>query len=177
MLIDTTIETTIDSPIGPLTITTSATGVRSLAWGPPPPRSSTEVTKSDRPGLRADGSAAAAQAILDETLDQLEQYFAGHRTDFTVQLDPHGTEFQQSAWMVLRTIPYGSTISYGQQARALGDPNKARAVGGANGRNPIGIIVPCHRVIGANGSLTGFGGGLDIKAWLLDHERSVLSQR
>ena len=120
-------------------------------------------------------SARSAEQILERTIAQLGEYFAGERTEFDLPLDPRGTAFQQSAWMVLRTIPYGQTMSYGQQARALGDRNKARAVGGANGKNPISIIVPCHRVVGADGSLTGFGGGLDVKAWLLDHERQVLA--
>ncbi len=88
-------------------------------------------------------------------------------------LDPIGTDFQQIAWAALRTIPYGETISYGEQAARLGDRRKARAVGAANGRNPISIIVPCHRVVGSTGALTGFAGGLHTKAWLLDHERDV----
>ena len=87
-------------------------------------------------------------------------------------LAPHGTAFQLAAWQALRTIPYGETVSYGEQARRLGDARKARAVGAANGRNPLPIVVPCHRVVGANGHLTGFGGGIECKAWLLDHERS-----
>ena len=109
--------------------------------------------------------------ILDEAVKQLEEYFAGTRRDFDLPLDPLGTPFQQSAWMVLRSIPYGQTISYGQQALQLGDPNKARAVGAANGKNPLSIVVPCHRVVGSTGHLTGFAAGLDIKSWLLDHER------
>ena len=104
---------------------------------------------------------------------ELDEYFAGQRTEFTLPLAPSGTDFQQSAWKVLCGIPFGETISYGEQARRLGNPNAVRAVGGANGRNPIGIIVPCHRVIGADGSLTGFGGGMDVKRTLLDHERKV----
>ena len=117
--------------------------------------------------------ATAAAAILAAASDQLAEYFDGDRTEFDVPLDPVGTEFQQAAWTALRTIPYGETISYGEQAARVGDRRKARAVGAANGRNPISIIVPCHRVVGSNGSLTGFAGGLDNKAWLLDHERSV----
>ncbi|MGZ4740721.1 MAG: methylated-DNA--[protein]-cysteine S-methyltransferase, partial [Ilumatobacteraceae bacterium] len=109
--------------------------------------------------------------LLDKAVEQLEEYFAGTRRVFDLPLDPHGTPFQQSVWMVLRTIPYGQTISYGQQARRLGDPNKARAVGAANGKNPLSIVVPCHRVIGSGGHLTGFAAGLEVKSWLLDHER------
>jgi methylated-DNA-[protein]-cysteine S-methyltransferase len=88
-------------------------------------------------------------------------------------LRPAGTEFQRAAWDVLRQIPYGTTMTYGEQARALGDMNKARAVGAANGRNPLSIVVPCHRVTGADGTLTGFAGGLDAKRWLLEHERRI----
>jgi methylated-DNA-[protein]-cysteine S-methyltransferase len=91
-----------------------------------------------------------------------------------VPLEPSGTDFQQSVWKVLRGIPFGQTISYGEQARRLGDAKKARAVGSANGRNPLPIVVPCHRVIGTNGSLTGFSGGMDAKKWLLTHEGVTL---
>jgi methylated-DNA-[protein]-cysteine S-methyltransferase len=115
--------------------------------------------------------------VLARAVVQLDEYFAGDRTDFDLPLDPAGTAFQLDAWTVLRTIPFGETITYGQQARSLGDPNKARAVGAANGRNPIPIVVPCHRVIGSDGRLTGFAGGLDTKAWLLDHERRTLGAR
>lgn len=111
--------------------------------------------------------------VLDLAVAQLEEYFAGTRTEFDLPLDPHGTAFQQQAWSALRRIPYGETISYGQQAAMLGDKNKSRAVGAANGKNPIPIVVPCHRVVGSNGHLTGFAGGLDTKAWLLDHERTT----
>ena len=90
-------------------------------------------------------------------------------------LDPHGTAFQLAAWKLLRTIPFGETVSYGEQARTMGDVRKARAVGAANGRNPLSIIVPCHRVVGSDGSLTGFGGGIEAKAWLLDHEKRVIA--
>ncbi len=95
--------------------------------------------------------------------------------EFDLPLDPVGTDFQQSAWLQLRRIPYGATISYGEQARRLGDVRKSRAVGAANGRNPISIIVPCHRVVGANGALTGFAAGLEAKAWLLRHEQGTLT--
>ena len=96
------------------------------------------------------------------------------RREFEVPLDPVGTNFQLAAWLELRRIPFGATISYGEQARRLGDVKKSRAVGAANGRNPLSIIVPCHRVVGSNGQLVGFGGGLDTKAWLLRHEQGKL---
>jgi len=113
--------------------------------------------------------------VLDRAADQLEEYFGGSRTEFDLPLAPQGTAFQLEAWAALRRIPYGETITYGQQALLLGDRNKSRAVGAANGRNPIPIVVPCHRVVGSNGHLTGFAGGLDTKAWLLDHERRVVT--
>ena len=130
-------------------------------------------------GPAAEGPAAegrAAEAHLDRAESQLAEYFRGTRREFDLDLDLAGTAFQRSAWEVLRTIPYGATLSYGQQAAALGDPAKARAVGAANGRNPLSIVVPCHRVVAAGGALTGFAGGLDTKAWLLDHERRVLAE-
>ena len=117
--------------------------------------------------------ATGPLSALDRAVVQLTEYFAGARQQFELSLDPHGTSFQLQAWLVLRSIRFGETISYGEQARRLGDPNKARAVGAANGRNPLSIIVPCHRVVGSNGRLTGFAGGLDNKAWLLQHEFEV----
>jgi len=104
---------------------------------------------------------------------ELAEYFAGDRRDFTAPVAPHGTDFELRAWRFLQTIPYGQTRSYGQQAAALGTPSAARAVGRANGANFIGIVIPCHRVIGTGGSLTGYGGGIDRKLWLLDHEKKV----
>ncbi|MCC6928996.1 MAG: methylated-DNA--[protein]-cysteine S-methyltransferase [Gemmatimonadaceae bacterium] len=101
---------------------------------------------------------------------QLDEYFAGTRLSFEIPLAPDGTEFQRRVWMALRDIPYAQTVSYGDIARGIGNPKGVRAVGLANGRNPISIIVPCHRVIGSNGSLTGYGGGLERKQWLLEHE-------
>jgi methylated-DNA-[protein]-cysteine S-methyltransferase len=110
-------------------------------------------------------------------IDQLAAYFAGELTDFDLPLAPSGTEFQQRVWSALRTIPFGQTTSYGELAGQLGNPGASRAVGLANGRNPIAVVVPCHRVIGADGRLTGYGGGLDRKRWLLDHELAVLQRR
>ena len=105
-----------------------------------------------------------------EVCRQLEGYFAGRRTTFDVKLDLSGTPFQLTVWAALRDIPYGETIGYGELARRIGRPSASRAVGAANGRNPVSIIVPCHRVIGADGTLTGYGWGTDRKAWLLRHE-------
>jgi methylated-DNA-[protein]-cysteine S-methyltransferase len=118
---------------------------------------------------------AGESAALDEAAAQLEAYFAGELTAFDLPLDLAGTEFDRRCWLALATIPYGQTVSYGEQARRLGlGPASARAVGAANGRNPLPIVLPCHRVIGADGSLTGFGGGLDTKRFLLEHEGALL---
>jgi methylated-DNA-[protein]-cysteine S-methyltransferase len=106
-----------------------------------------------------------------EVQSQLKAYFAGTLHVFDLPLAGHGTEFQQMVWKALRKIPYGSTQTYGELAKRVGNPNASRAVGMANGRNPIGIIVPCHRVIGTNGTLTGYAGGVQRKQWLLEHER------
>jgi methylated-DNA-[protein]-cysteine S-methyltransferase len=108
-----------------------------------------------------------------DTEQQLTAYFAGSLTEFDLPLQMEGTSFQQRVWSALQTIPYGTTISYGELARQIGQPKASRAVGLANGCNPLSIIVPCHRVIGANRKLTGYGGGIDRKQWLLNHERLI----
>jgi methylated-DNA-[protein]-cysteine S-methyltransferase len=108
--------------------------------------------------------------VLDQAAAELAEYFAGRRHQFSLALAPRGTGFQRLVWEALLRIPYGETRSYGELARTIGRPAASRAVGAANGQNPIAIILPCHRLIGANGALTGYGGGLDAKRWLLDHE-------
>jgi methylated-DNA-[protein]-cysteine S-methyltransferase len=113
--------------------------------------------------------------VLVEATEQLRAYFAGERTTFELPLDMHGNPFERRVWDELKQIPYGETVSYGEIAQRVGAPGAARAVGLANGRNPIAIIVPCHRVIGANGKLVGFGGGLPMKRALLDLEQGVAS--
>ena len=118
----------------------------------------------------APAEPGSADPVLGDAAVQLGEYFAGERTDFDLPLAPRGDAFQQKVWALLRDIPYGQTRSYGQLARALGDVNLSQAVGWANGRNPISIIVPCHRVIGADGSLVGYAGGLDRKRFLLTLE-------
>jgi methylated-DNA-[protein]-cysteine S-methyltransferase len=118
---------------------------------------------------RACGQAGTSP-LLSAALRQLEEYFAGARTTFDLPLRPEGTVFQRQAWQALCAIPYGQTRSYAEQARAVGRPSATRAIGAANGRNPIAIVVPCHRVIGSDGSLTGYAGGERVKRWLLDHE-------
>lgn len=155
---------TLDSPVGPLRIIASDLGIRAVLW---------PSDDAGRVPLPNDISIDESHPILDRARVQLTEYFAGERRDFEVALDPEGTDFQQRAWSALRDIPFGETMSYGEQAEAMGDKKKARAVGAANGRNPISIIVPCHRVVGSNGSLTGFAGGVDTKRWLLAHEQHV----
>jgi len=113
-------------------------------------------------------------ALLGEPVRQLEAFFGGELRDFDLPLKPRGTPFQQRVWKLLREIPFGETISYGELARRAGNPAASRAVGLANGSNPIAIVIPCHRVIGSNGKLTGYGGGLQNKRWLIDFERSQL---
>jgi methylated-DNA-[protein]-cysteine S-methyltransferase len=153
--------TTIDSPVGELLLRGHEDGTL-VALSMSPWRHSDDVSDCTR-----DARALAA------AVTQLREYFAGARTTFELQLAPEGTPFQQRVWSALRRIPYGATTTYGALARELGTPDGARAVGLANGRNPIGIVIPCHRVIGADGTLTGYGGGLPRKRWLLDHERAV----
>lgn len=113
------------------------------------------------------------EAALRPYLTQFDDYFAGRLTHFDLPLAARGTAFQMAVWAALREIPFGHTVSYRDIANAIGNPGAMRAVGAANGRNPLGIVVPCHRVIGSGGSLTGYAGGLPIKAWLLAHEQSV----
>ena len=151
--------TVLDSPIDPLLLVGDDTGLRELQMAPHQPP----------PGAVRDDEALAGVAA------QLADYFAGRRLGFDLPLAPVGTAFQQKVWSALREIPYGRTTTYGEIATGLGQPTASRAVGLANGRNPIAVIVPCHRVIGANGSLTGFGGGIPRKRWLLEHERTVLA--
>ena len=111
--------------------------------------------------------------IIEQTIMQLDEYFMGQRQTFSITINSQGTDFQQKVWRTLQKIPFGETWNYGQLAIAIGNKNASRAVGAANGKNPISIIVPCHRVIGANGTLTGYAGGLKAKDWLLRHEGAI----
>jgi methylated-DNA-[protein]-cysteine S-methyltransferase len=157
--------THFDSPIGRLLLTSDRTALTGLYM-----ERGREAQSTD--GWAEDGTAEPlARALL-----QLHEYFAGTRRTFDVPLRLAGTVFQQRVWRGLQEIPYGETSSYGQLAGRIGKPGASRAVGLANGRNPISILVPCHRVIGADGSLTGYGGGLERKQWLLAHEASVVRQ-
>ena len=152
----------VDTPIGKLRVVAADTGIRRILWeGEAPP----------------EGAVEGASRILDAAVTQIREYFAGARTTFDLPLDLGGTPFQQKVWLELGSIPFGTTISYGEQARRVGRPKAARAVGAANGRNPVPVVLPCHRVIGSGGALTGFGGGLDTKRALLRHEAEVLAAR
>lgn len=152
---------TIASPIGVLTLIASDDGLVAVLW------------PDDAPGRVRLGPLADTpdHPVLIQTERELEDYFAGRRTLFSVPLDMRGTDFQRSVWQALLTIPFGATRSYAEIAQQIGRPTATRAVGAANGRNPISIIAPCHRVIGSNGSLTGFAGGLEAKRYLLGLER------
>ncbi|HEU0019890.1 MAG TPA: methylated-DNA--[protein]-cysteine S-methyltransferase [Thermoleophilaceae bacterium] len=154
--------TTVDSPIGELLLTGDGHALHGLYMQAGRP-------KRIRPEWERSDEAFAAVA------QQLAEYFAGERREFDVPLVLNGPPFQRQAWHALREIPYGETVSYGEQARRIGQPDAARAIGAANGQNPIAVIVPCHRVIGADGSLTGFGGGLERKRLLLDLEADAVS--
>jgi methylated-DNA-[protein]-cysteine S-methyltransferase len=152
------LHTTVPSPIGELTLMGDEHALRALHLPGRPPR--------------LDGWKQAS-APFAAAVAQLDEYFAGSRTEFDLELDPRGRPFDMAVWGLLAEIPYGETRSYGELARALGRPDRARAVGGANARNPLAIILPCHRVIGSDGSLTGYGGGLECKRALLDLEQGA----
>jgi len=147
----------VDSPIGTLKLVASDQGLVAILWENDNPR---RVRLSD---LTED----ARHPLLRETERQLKEYFQGKRRTFSLALDMRGTPFQTQVWEALLAIPFGETRSYGQLAKQLGNPQATRAVGAANGRNPLSIVVPCHRVIGSSGKLTGFAGGLDAKGYLL----------
>lgn len=150
----------MDSPVGKLKLVASDKGLVAILW------------ENDSPRRVRLGELVedAGHPVLRETERQLEEYFAGRRRSFSLALDMRGTRFQNDVWEALLAIPFGETRSYGQLAKQLGNPKATRAVGAANGRNPISIVVPCHRVIGSSGKLTGFAGGLDTKAHLLKLE-------
>lgn len=156
----TLIYKTMPSPVGVLKLVASERGLAAVLW------------ENDDPKRVPLGPLAedASHPVLRETERQLNDYFGGKREQFSVPLDFSGTDFQKRVWRALTTIPFGETRSYGQIAAQIGQPRAVRAVGAANGRNPISIIAPCHRVIGANGKLTGFAGGLEVKASLLGLE-------
>ena len=160
--------TVVTSPVGPLTLVAADGALAGLYMQEQ--RHRPEPETFGEPDTDRDGD------LFAEVSSQLEQYFDGDRTEFDLPLTLDGTAFQRRVWAALRGIPYGQTLSYGQLADQIGQPSAARAVGLANGKNPIGIIVPCHRVVGADGSLTGYGGGIERKHYLLAHERRVSGQ-
>jgi methylated-DNA-[protein]-cysteine S-methyltransferase len=153
----------LDSPIGKLLIAGDSDAIRQINFA-----------KNGKPSRPEADWQESQRGPLAQAARQLTEYFAGKRTDFDFPLAPEGTEFQRSVWRRLQEIPYGETISYGELARRVGNPKASRAVGAANGQNPIPIVIPCHRVIGANGKLTGFGGGLPTKEALLALEARQL---
>lgn len=154
-----TIETRIDSPLGPLRLLADDHGLRGIY-----------MQRHQGEPLASVGTDTPDHPILLLAATQLREYFAGDRRVFDLPLAAEGTPFQQRVWQALMTLEFGQTCSYGALARAIGQPSASRAVGAANGRNPLSIVVPCHRVIGADGSLTGYGGGEPNKRWLLEHE-------
>ncbi len=161
----TYVQTAVPSPVGELTVIGSESGVRAILW------------PNDRPGRVTINHLVVpdTEGRLEMVVTQLDEYFARTRQEFTVPIVLRGTEFQRAVWRQLTEIPYGHTMSYSELATKIGKPNAARAVGAAAGLNPVSVIVPCHRLVGARGSLTGFAGGLDAKRWLLRHERDEAS--
>lgn len=151
----------LDSPVGTLTVAATDAGLHAI-----------EFPRNRHPADR-NGWSEGDHAVIDLAARQLREYFAAERHVFDLPLAPHGTDFQRTVWMTLAGIGYGETISYAQLAQRVGKPTAMRAVGAANGRNPLPIVLPCHRVIGADGSLTGFGGGLPTKQFLLELEGSL----
>ncbi|MDG1804564.1 methylated-DNA--[protein]-cysteine S-methyltransferase [Flavicella sp.] len=149
----------INTPLGVLKINGNAEGIHSVIFSNKKSPVSKEIPK-----------------VLQECVQQLEEYFEGTRKEFTVKLNPQGTEFQRKAWKSLQTIPYGKTMSYSEQSNLLNKPKAVRAVANANGKNLLAILVPCHRIIGSDGSLTGYAWGLERKDWLLNHESNIKQQ-
>lgn len=158
------VTTTFDSPVGELTLIASAHGLRAVLWP-------ADKDREGAPRVKPVTAAAAGENDITKlTKSQLAEYFAGERKAFSIPLELAGTDLQRETWAALASIPYGETTTYGRQAAALGRPTSFRAVANANGKNPVSIVLPCHRVVGADGSLTGFAGGLSSKSWLLEHE-------
>ena len=166
MSADPTVYALVDSPVGPLLLTADGAALTRVHF-----ERNRGVDARPAPDWRPDdGAQGPASAVLAAAREQLGDYFAGRRRGFDLPLAPAGTPFQQRVWEALRRLGYGETVSYAELARRAGVPGAARAVGAANGRNPIPVVVPFHRVIGADGTLTGFGGGIERKRWLLAHE-------
>ena len=156
----------ISSPVGELKLIANNEGLTAILWG-----------NEDSQGIKVNSTSQKNHPILLQTEQQLAEYFARKRTTFTVPLDFSGTDFQKKVWAVLLSIPFGKTMTYGQIAQKINQPKAARAVGGASNRNPISILIPCHRVIGSSGKLVGFAGGLETKASLLELEKEYIEQQ
>ncbi|HEX8340466.1 MAG TPA: methylated-DNA--[protein]-cysteine S-methyltransferase [Tepidisphaeraceae bacterium] len=164
-------QSVIETPLGPMRLIASATHLRVCDFVD---RKMLDAAVVRACGVRAiQDRQVSGHAVLDAARAELADYFAGRLRAFTVPVELPEGDFSRRAWDALRGIPFGATRSYAQQAAAIGSPSAVRAVANANGRNFLAIIVPCHRVIGSNGTLTGYGGGLDRKRWLLDHERRI----
>ena len=163
-MIEPLVRVDLSSPLGTLSLVAADGGLLAVVW------------PDDRAGRVRIGGARNApdHPILRQATQQLREYFAAERRTFDVPLEPRGTEFQVKAWRALAHIAFGETVSYAAQAKAIGHANAVRAIGAANGRNPLSLILPCHRVVGSNGALTGYAGGIDAKAALLDFEQRVL---
>ncbi|HEY6403722.1 MAG TPA: methylated-DNA--[protein]-cysteine S-methyltransferase [Blastocatellia bacterium] len=159
------IYTILDSPVGALILTSNGEAINGL------------FMEKHKGGPKPIGDWIRDDALFREAADQLKAYFTGELIEFDLPIATGGAPFQQRVWTELRKIPYGSTISYGELARRIGNPKASRAVGAANGDNPISIIIPCHRVIGSNGKLTGYGGGIERKKFLLEFEAETLAKR
>jgi len=160
----TTTATAYESPVGDLVLVSCGERLLAVLW---------QDYEPHRAALETPPAVAGQDTVLATAAHQLDEYFAGTRTSFELPLELRGTSFQVAAWRALAEIPFGETRTYAEQAARLGRPKAFRAVGAANGRNPLSIVLPCHRVIGSDGLLTGFGGGLDAKRALLEHERAV----
>ncbi|MDB5054864.1 MAG: [Fe-S]-binding protein [Bacilli bacterium] len=163
----------ISSPIGPLVLCATENGLCHIEFATY--KEAEEILHKWSRKLLGHERYIRDRAVLGQVIEQLKNYFSGALVHFNLPLDMQGTIFQRNVWQALTTIPYGETRSYKQIAEEIGNPNAVRAVGGANNRNPLPIIVPCHRVIGANGEMVGYGGGLPIKQFLLDHESQYTS--
>lgn len=155
----------LESPVGTIKLLAQEDALTHILW--PTHKHAPSLTTTDAP----------EHPVLQQAAAELAAYFTGERKSFSVPIAPQGTAFQQEVWAALREIPWGETCSYAALAQAIGRPKAVRAVGAANGRNPLSIIVPCHRVIGSKGTLTGYAGGVETKAWLLQHEQSERPQQ
>ena len=157
---------TMSSPVGDLAVVASEESLRGVLWGD-------DENEWKRAAIDRHVVTFERSAVVEQTISQLSEYFDGVREGFDLPLEPIGTAFQGIVWKSLTQIEYGSTVSYSEQSETIGRPSAVRAVASANGRNPISIVIPCHRVIAASGGLGGFAGGLDAKRWLLNHEESA----